>query len=53
MDFCGWQWNKWYQQEPGNSAYYSPHLTALGKKLYAIWYEFNGTANQIRVAVKQ
>ena len=29
----------------------SPQLTVLGSRLYATWYEQNGTASQIRVAV--
>jgi len=30
---------------------FSPQLTVFNAKLYAIWQEYNGTANQIRVAV--
>jgi hypothetical protein len=30
-----------------------PQLTVLGSKLYSTWYEYNGTANQIRIAVGQ
>ncbi len=30
-----------------------PQLTAFGSKLYATWYEYNGTAYQVRVAVGQ
>jgi mevalonate pyrophosphate decarboxylase len=32
---------------------YAPQLTVLGSKLYSTWYEYNGTANQIRIAVGQ
>jgi hypothetical protein len=32
---------------------YASQLTAFGNALYAAWYEDNGTANQIRVAVRQ
>ena len=31
----------------------SSQLTVLGSKLYATWSEFNGTADQIRIAVGQ
>jgi hypothetical protein len=37
-------------KDTGRNAAY-PQLTVLGSKLYATWPEYNGTANQIRVAL--